>query len=135
MSDCRNLAKGFTGKCCRDPDYVDPWPVSILGQYNASILGFDDGSYNPDKARTNPRPPAPIRGQGQLSLPIGAVTAQSQNTYTRTPFPQPPQNQIFVREKVTPYPNEPIASGSEICAVRDIVRIFCFVVFFLNKEI
>lgn len=47
LSDCRSLEKGFIGKCCRDSDYVDPWPVGILGQYNASILGFDDGSYKP----------------------------------------------------------------------------------------
>lgn len=126
LSDCRNIIKGYTGKCCRDPDYVDPWPVSILGQYNATILGFDDGSYNPERVKNNrPIPAAPIRGQGQLSLPI-AVTAQSQNSYTRTPFPQQPVNELFRRDKVTPYPNEPIASGSEICAVRDRVSVFIY---------
>ena len=48
---CRSPDKGFTGVCCRDPDYVDPWPVGQLGQYNPEILGFDDGSYKP--ATTN----------------------------------------------------------------------------------
>lgn len=29
LSDCRDPAKGLeAGKCCRDPDYVDPWPSS-----------------------------------------------------------------------------------------------------------
>ncbi|XP_052893104.1 uncharacterized protein LOC128300896 [Anopheles moucheti] len=47
VTACRNLERGFTGVCCRDPDYVDPWPVGQLGQYNPEILGFDDGSYKP----------------------------------------------------------------------------------------
>lgn len=150
LSDCRSIEKGYTGKCCRDPDYVDPWPVGILGQYNASILGFDDGSYKPPGSnggaarsnggapRRNGNPNAPggrdnvagasgpvaIRGQEQLSLPI-AVTAQTQNTYTRTPFPQQQPNQLIPqRVKDTPYTVEPIASGSGICAVRDNVNNF-----------
>lgn len=49
MTDCRNNEEGFVGKCCRDPDYVDPWPVGQLGQYNPQILGFDDGSYKPNR--------------------------------------------------------------------------------------
>lgn len=56
MTDCRDIAKGFTGKCCRDPDYTDPWPVGQLGQYNPNELGkaFDDGQYRaPNGARTN----------------------------------------------------------------------------------
>lgn len=31
LSDCRDPAKGLdAGKCCRDPDYVDPWPSSTF---------------------------------------------------------------------------------------------------------
>lgn len=146
LSDCRNVEKGFIGKCCRDPDYVDPWPVGILGQYNASILGFDDGSYKPGAAgngkqerrngngnRAPLRPndinipagsnqgPVAIRGQAQLSLPI-AQTSQTQNSITRTPFPQSNQpNQIFGRDKSPSNFIEPVASGSNVCAVRDVV--------------
>jgi hypothetical protein len=54
MTDCRDPKTGASGKCCRDPDYVDPWPVGLLGQYNAEILGFDDGSYKPERRRRNP---------------------------------------------------------------------------------
>lgn len=179
LSDCRSLEKGYIGKCCRDPDYVDPWPVGILGQYNASILGFDDGSYKPPSGRQNGpggngrpvgnngvgspngnrpgnggpanRPngiggngpisngnpqglsfgasgPAPVRGQGQLSLPIATIDgSQSQTTFTRTPFPQAVTNQLnYQRQKDTPYTVEPIASGSGICAVRDTVNIYSF---------
>ncbi|XP_037043970.1 inactive serine protease scarface-like isoform X1 [Bradysia coprophila] len=143
LSDCRNVEKGFIGKCCRDPDYVDPWPVGILGQYNASILGFDDGSYKPgasgngkqERRNGNRAPSRPndinipsgsnqglvaIRGQAQLSLPI-PQTSQTQNSYTRTPFPQTNQpNQIFGRDKSPQNSIEPIASGSNVCAVRDV---------------
>ncbi|XP_021702174.1 serine proteinase stubble isoform X3 [Aedes aegypti] len=48
VTECRNPEKGFTGVCCRDPDYVDPWPVGMLGLYNPEILPFDDGSYKPN---------------------------------------------------------------------------------------
>ncbi|KAL5288917.1 hypothetical protein ACFFRR_009238 [Megaselia abdita] len=31
LSDCRDPSKGLeAGKCCRDPDYVDPWPSSTI---------------------------------------------------------------------------------------------------------
>lgn len=47
LTDCRDVQRNFVGKCCRDPDYVDPWPSTSLGQYNREIIGaaFDDGSY------------------------------------------------------------------------------------------
>lgn len=49
LTDCRDVRRNFVGKCCRDPDYTDPWPATILGQYNREIIGalFDDGSYKP----------------------------------------------------------------------------------------
>ncbi|XP_058450714.1 inactive serine protease scarface isoform X3 [Malaya genurostris] len=48
VTECRSPDKGFTGVCCRDPDYVDPWPVGMLGLYNPELLPFDDGSYKPN---------------------------------------------------------------------------------------
>lgn len=103
LSDCRDLSRGITGKCCRDSDYVDPWPTSILGQYNATILGFDDGSYKPDASAGQPArlTQAVQRGQGQLSLPI---PAQSQSTYSRTPFLQGVNSQ-YNKSPNTPEPN------------------------------
>lgn len=63
MTDCRNAEEGFTGKCCRDPDYTDPWPVGQLGQYNASWFG-DDGSYKSTSRGkyTHVQPVQPVRG-------------------------------------------------------------------------
>ncbi|XP_058814873.1 inactive serine protease scarface isoform X3 [Topomyia yanbarensis] len=48
VTECRSPDKGYTGVCCRDPDYVDPWPVGLLGLYNPELLPFDDGSYKPN---------------------------------------------------------------------------------------
>ncbi|XP_055541224.1 uncharacterized protein LOC129727421 isoform X2 [Wyeomyia smithii] len=48
VTECRSPDRGFTGVCCRDPDYVDPWPVGLLGLYNPELLPFDDGSYKPN---------------------------------------------------------------------------------------
>lgn len=33
LSDCRDPITKEVGKCCRDPDYVDPWPLGSSGQY------------------------------------------------------------------------------------------------------
>ncbi|KAH8272621.1 hypothetical protein KR018_010184, partial [Drosophila ironensis] len=31
LTDCLQLENGTPGKCCRDPNYVDPWPVNLAG--------------------------------------------------------------------------------------------------------
>lgn len=51
MTDCMILPSKELGKCCRDPDYTDPWPVGRFGQYNADELNavFDSGAYKPDR--------------------------------------------------------------------------------------
>ena len=54
MTQCQDLQQGFTGVCCRDPNYVDPWPVSQLGQYNAKDFG-DDGTYKPNPGISRPQ--------------------------------------------------------------------------------
>ncbi|XP_030755117.1 uncharacterized protein LOC115881677 isoform X3 [Sitophilus oryzae] len=39
---CRILESGSVGKCCRDPNYQDPWPSANL------VNGVDDGQYAED---------------------------------------------------------------------------------------
>lgn len=95
LTDCRDLSRGITGKCCRDADYTDPWPTSLLinGQYDANVLGaaFDDGQYKgPNGRQSAPTngPSGPIRGNAILSQPIQPISSQSTNTqFSRTPFP------------------------------------------------
>uniref|UniRef100_A0A182SK09 Peptidase S1 domain-containing protein n=1 Tax=Anopheles maculatus TaxID=74869 RepID=A0A182SK09_9DIPT len=44
VTACRNLERGFTGVCCRDPDYVDPWPfVSQTASVTQSKSQYDRG--------------------------------------------------------------------------------------------
>ncbi|KAH8320309.1 hypothetical protein KR074_003078, partial [Drosophila pseudoananassae] len=31
LTDCLQRETGTPGKCCRDPNYVDPWPVNLAG--------------------------------------------------------------------------------------------------------
>lgn len=99
LTDCRDISRGITGKCCRDADYTDPWPTSLLvnGQYDANVLGaaFDDGQYKgPNGRQSSPAtnvPAGPIRGNAILSQPIQPIqqfSSQPTNTqYSRTPFP------------------------------------------------
>ncbi|OAD55609.1 Serine proteinase stubble [Eufriesea mexicana] len=58
MSSCRNPDNGIVGKCCRDPNYVDPWPASNLpANYSG---GFDEQGFptflNIAKVRPNSAP-------------------------------------------------------------------------------
>ncbi|CAH1278409.1 unnamed protein product [Diabrotica balteata] len=39
---CRDIETGILGKCCRDPNYKDPWPSANL------VDGIDDGQYKED---------------------------------------------------------------------------------------
>ncbi|KAL1489415.1 hypothetical protein ABEB36_014313 [Hypothenemus hampei] len=39
---CRDIESGTLGKCCRDPNYEDPWPSANL------VNGIDDGQYAED---------------------------------------------------------------------------------------
>ncbi|KAJ8921243.1 hypothetical protein NQ315_013715 [Exocentrus adspersus] len=38
-TECRDIETGIIGKCCRDPNYKDPWPSANL------VNGVDDGQY------------------------------------------------------------------------------------------
>ncbi|XP_041971154.1 fibroin heavy chain-like isoform X3 [Aricia agestis] len=48
LTDCKDIATGRIGKCCRDPYYTDPWPVNQLGKWVPGVFGGNDGKYVPD---------------------------------------------------------------------------------------
>ncbi|XP_029166368.1 inactive serine protease scarface isoform X2 [Nylanderia fulva] len=72
LSSCRNSETGVVGKCCRDPNYVDPWPTGNLpANYTG---GFDEQGFpsflniakvtpkkpvTPLPIKTTPKPPPP----------------------------------------------------------------------------
>lgn len=104
VTECRNPEKGFTGVCCRDPDYVDPWPVGMLGLYNPEILPFDDGSYKPNGNNGNGNQngnsisqtqqtqrneailASPSRVTAAQNYGPNQITSASQNQYTKTQY-------------------------------------------------
>ncbi|XP_034951201.1 inactive serine protease scarface-like [Chelonus insularis] len=58
MTDCKNPDTGIVGKCCRDPNYVDPWPTGNLpANYSG---GFDEQGFptylNIQKTRPTKKP-------------------------------------------------------------------------------
>lgn len=126
MTDCMIMPSRDLGKCCRDPDYVDPWPVGRLGMYNADELNavFDSGAYQPE------RPKAAKRQTIARAQPNIASTNQ---VVTRVAAP------LVHQQRVVPRPNREInvapvapqqinvsppqqAQQSQSCGVRNYVR-------------
>lgn len=78
LTDCRNKETQEVGKCCRDPDYVDPWPVGRTGQYVPEELNaaFPSGKY---EVRTKPdgyeykKPQPQPSNQQRLYLPPNRI--------------------------------------------------------------
>lgn len=61
LKPCRNLENGIIGRCCRDPNYVDPWPTGNLpANYSG---GFDELGFptflNTAKRSTTTEKPEP----------------------------------------------------------------------------
>lgn len=84
LTDCQDPVKGIVGKCCRDPDYVDPWPVSQLGQYTDPKLFGDDGQYRPVATQQRPQfaaqlapqiPPKPAAPAREIYRPAPVTAA------------------------------------------------------------
>lgn len=81
LTDCRKPDTKEVGKCCRDPDYTDPWPVGRTGQYVPEELNkvFDNGGYKPEPSAIKPVRvkveqegyvvPQPSNNQARLYLP------------------------------------------------------------------
>uniref|UniRef100_A0A1B0CTZ2 Peptidase S1 domain-containing protein n=2 Tax=Lutzomyia longipalpis TaxID=7200 RepID=A0A1B0CTZ2_LUTLO len=111
LTDCVDRKRGFQGKCCRDPNYVDPWPVGQLGQYNPQILNaaFDDGSYRPEKYRTQQTVNTVIRGQSQLSRPIASGASNINRQVLTTQQTQQISNNVYV---------DKVAVGAGVCGTR-----------------
>ncbi|XP_013136391.1 PREDICTED: uncharacterized protein LOC106101639 isoform X2 [Papilio polytes] len=53
LTDCKDLATGRIGKCCRDPFYTDPWPTNQLGKWVPGVFGGNDGKYVPDNRESS----------------------------------------------------------------------------------
>ena len=128
LSSCRNAETGVVGKCCRDPNYVDPWPTGNLpANYTG---GFDEQGFptflNIAKVRppvtktpvkTSPKPPQ-IHEQPQPTNVVPLVPDYSDVTPQRV---IPISTQIPVAPISTPAPfrnpYESVPSDQDIISV------------------
>lgn len=122
QQDCKNPDNGVLGKCCRDPDYKDPWPA---GDFPANFKGeFDERGFPKnwnltDKdfgIKSRPRPSAPLaplrqpeRPQQFQPLQPSATFFNQDNSINAIPAqpprrPQPPVN-------VAAIPQRPVTSA------------------------
>jgi hypothetical protein len=102
MVDCRNPDNGVVGKCCRDPNYVDPWPAGNLpANYTG---GFDEQGFpkflNLSKNKNNKKPivpqkpfqnqPRPFQNQptGFTNQPLQPQSTNQSPTNHFVPQPQ-----------------------------------------------
>lgn len=88
LTDCREPITKQVGKCCRDPDYVDPWPVGRTGQYVPEEINgaFDSGAYKPE-----PSAQVPVRVKVQQE---GYIVPQPSNNQPRLYLPPQNSNRI-----------------------------------------
>ncbi|XP_032686691.1 uncharacterized protein LOC116851432 isoform X2 [Odontomachus brunneus] len=73
LSSCRNQETGIIGKCCRDPNYVDPWPTGNLpANYTG---GFDEQGFPTFLNIATVRPPTkrPVPQQPPKTIPKPTV--------------------------------------------------------------
>ncbi|CAK1592827.1 unnamed protein product [Parnassius mnemosyne] len=97
LTDCKDLETNRVGKCCRDPNYSDPWPTNQLGKWVPGVFGGNDGKYVPDN-RGSPNNPRPQVTQKPF------VTGSTILNNFRNPKPTSP---TFGANQVTPgYPDQ-----------------------------
>ena len=101
------MTSGISGKCCRDPNYKDPWPAGMMMKNN----GFDDGFYHPDQSATINynaglyyNTPKPVKGH-TVKVPLGVF---NQNP---TPFPTKSSTYSYKPSILTLVPYQPSQPG------------------------
>lgn len=101
FQSCKNPDNGVIGKCCRDPNYVDPWPAGNLpANYSG---GFDEQGFPTFLNIAKTRPPKkqqPVSGGATKGgRPIPAY--QPQNTIPT----YKPQNNVPAYQPQTSVPS------------------------------
>lgn len=118
MTDCMIMPSRELGKCCRDPDYTDPWPIGRLGMYNADELNavFNSGAYKPEPSGNNLQRQNAASKRAIRVQPNEAV-APSNQVVTRVSAPVATQQQIVSQ----PRPYREAQSSQASCGVRNYV--------------
>lgn len=133
LQSCKNATTGVIGKCCRDPNYVDPWPTGNLpANYTG---GFDEQGFptflniakvRPPKKpvtqppiKTSPKPPQ-IHEQFQSTSDVPLVPDDSNVTPQRVVSISTPQVPIAPISTPAPFIRNPYDSVS---TNRDIISV------------
>ncbi|XP_011138425.1 uncharacterized protein LOC105182588 isoform X2 [Harpegnathos saltator] len=117
LSSCRNRETGVIGKCCRDPNYVDPWPTGNLpANYTG---GFDEQGFPTFLNIAKVRPPTKKPQQPTKTIPKPPVKPPVFPETPRVPefHEQQPTNVVpddsNLRPHVLPIPTQvPIAAST-----------------------
>ncbi|XP_054015987.1 inactive serine protease scarface [Hylaeus anthracinus] len=112
LSSCKNPDNGIIGKCCRDPNYVDPWPTENLPKNYSG--GFDEQGFptflNIAKVRPPKQPVQPIN-----TVKSGLTVRPGLESYNSVPAEEKvepalvPDNSVISVEVLVP----PIETVSE----------------------
>lgn len=123
MTDCMIMPSRELGKCCRNPDYTDPWPIGRSGIYNADELNavFDSGAYKSER-QTSAKRQAPARVA--VNNPAVAATNQivsrvSAPVNQQRVVPQPRPNREI--SPISPQATNLQQGQSQTCGVRNYV--------------
>lgn len=87
LTDCMNLETNTQGKCCRDPNYKDPWPAGMMMGKTPAGGNFDDGQYHPpasDNGQYKP-PPQPQPAEQETSGTFSHEAGLYYNVPSSTP--------------------------------------------------
>jgi hypothetical protein len=123
MTDCTIPSTGQLGKCCRDADYTDPWPIGRLGQYNADELNavFDSGAYKPERQAVKRQVNARVVSNNPAGAPTNQVlTRVSAPAIRQRPVQQPQTN------SVAPITQQQTNVQTQSCGVRNYVSLDMF---------
>lgn len=134
LQTCQNPENGIIGKCCRDPNYVDPWPTGNLpANYSG---GFDEQGFptflNIAKIK------APTTSPPSIKTTVRSVS-HSYNSMTAEEKLDPeyePENSIVSSNVLIPPreiipPNDNFGNNLNMeglklrCGIRNKVSIFC----------
>ncbi|KAG8038115.1 hypothetical protein G9C98_006440 [Cotesia typhae] len=105
LSDCKNPNNGEIGKCCRDPNYVDPWPTGNLpANYSG---GFDDQGFPLNDPRQIPTSPIGVKRPAPSSPVKGRTPTKNVQAPAPNAIPQNINQQPIIRPNVPNYPTYP----------------------------
>ena len=128
MTDCMIMPSRELGKCCRDPDYTDPWPIGSLGLYNADELNavFDSGAYKPDRQKASASKQVNVRVQpnqafattNQVVTRVAAPVVQQRLASQPRPYREIASKPTNIQQA---QPIQPLQSNQPSCGVRNFV--------------